>query len=92
MIPLIDEENKCYEKQKDCHICKERFSTDDDSNKYHKFRDNCHYTGKYRGPAHDTCNLRCKGPKEIPVVFHNGSTYHYYFIIKELAKEFNVQL
>ena len=27
-------------------------------------------------------------PKEIPVVFHNGSTYDYHFIIKELAKEF----
>ena len=26
-------------------------------------------------------------PKEIPVVFHNGSTYDYHFIIKELAEE-----
>ena len=25
--------------------------------------------------------------KEIPVVFHNGSTYDYHFIIKELAEE-----
>ena len=29
-----------------------------------------------------------KIPKEIPIVFHNGSTYDYHFIIKELAKEF----
>ena len=35
------------------------------------------------------CNLRYKTPKEIPVVFHNGSTYDYYFIIKELVKEFD---
>ena len=27
-------------------------------------------------------------PKEIPVVFHNGSKYDYYFIIKELAEKF----
>ena len=27
--------------------------------------------------------------KEIPIVFHNGSTYDYHFIIKELAKEFD---
>ena len=27
-------------------------------------------------------------PKEIPVVFHNESTYDYHFIIKELVKEF----
>ena len=32
--------------------------------------------------------MRSKIPKEIPVVFHNGSTYDYHFIIKELPKEF----
>ena len=42
--------------------------------KYHKVRNNCHYTGKYRGAAHNICNLRYKTPKDIPVVFHNGST------------------
>ena len=44
--------------------------------------------GKYRGAAHNICNLRYNVPKEIPVVFHNGSTYDYHFIIKELVKEF----
>ena len=53
-----------------------------------KVRDHCHYTGKYRGAAHSICNLRYKIPNEIPVIFHNGSTYDYHFIIKELAKEF----
>ena len=56
--------------------------------KYHKVRDHCHYTGKYRGAAHNICNLRYKIPNEIPVVFHNGSTYDYHFIIKNLAEEF----
>ena len=32
--------------------------------------------------------MRYKVPKEIPIVFHNGSTYDYHFIIKELVKEF----
>ena len=32
--------------------------------------------------------MRYKVSKGIPVVFHNGSTYDYHFIIKELAKEF----
>ena len=32
--------------------------------------------------------MRYKIPKEIPVVFHNGSTEDYHFIIKELIKEF----
>ena len=30
-------------------------------------------------------------PKEIPAVFHNGSTYDYHFIIKELAEELEGQ-
>ena len=56
-----------------------------------KVKDHFHYTGKYRGDAHDICNLRYKIPKEIPVVFHNGSAYDYHFIIKELAEEFEGQ-
>ena len=30
--------------------------------------------------------------KEIPVVFHNGSTYDYHFIIKKLVEEFEGEL
>ena len=33
--------------------------------------------------------MRYKIPKQIPVEFHNGSTYDYHFIIKELVKEFD---
>ena len=85
MIPLTNKEIKSYEKQKLCHICKEKFC----NNKIiKKVRDHCHYTGKFRGAAHSECNLRYKVPKEIPVVFHNGSTYDYHFIIKKLAEEF----
>ena len=59
---------------------------------YDKVKDHCHYTGKFRGAAHNICNLRYKTPKKIPVVFHNGSTYDYHFIINQLAKEFKGQL
>ena len=83
MIPLTGKGNKSYEKQKICYICKKEFSTD---NLYHKVIDHCHYTGKYRRAADYICNLRYKTPKEIPVVFHNGSTYDNHFIIKQLAK------
>ena len=63
MIPLTDKENKSYEKQKVCYICKKEFSTDKNDKKYHKVRDHCHYTGKFRGAAHNICNLRYKTPK-----------------------------
>ena len=32
--------------------------------------------------------MHYKIPKEIPVVFHNGSTYDYHFIIKQLPGKF----
>ena len=84
MIPLTD--------QNDMFVtyAKKVFSTDkNDKNVfklYHKVRDHCHYTGKFR-EAH-ICNLRYKTPKEIPLLFHNGSTYDYHLIIKQLPKEF----
>ena len=86
IVPLTKEEKINYNDQKVYYICKKEFDTID--KKHHKVRDHCHYTGKYRGAAHNICNLRYKGPKEILVVFHNGSTYNYHFIIKELVKEF----
>ena len=57
----------------------------------HKVWGHCHYTGNYRGAAHSICNLRYKTPKEISVVFHNGFTFDYHFIIKELAENFEGQ-
>ena len=56
--------------------------------KYRKVRDHCHYTEEYRGPVHSICNLKHSVPKRNPIVFHNGSNYDYYFVIKELAEEF----
>ena len=89
MIPLTKKEEKNHNKQEVYYICRKEFNMGGDDKKYHKVKDHCHYTGKYRGAAHNICNLRYKIPKEIPIVFHNGSTYDYHFIIKELAKEFD---
>ena len=92
MIPLTDKEKETHENQKICYICEQKFCMDENNKKKFKLkqkvRDHCHYTGKYRGAAHSICNLRYKAPKQIPVVFHNGSTYEYHFIIEEVVKEF----
>ena len=95
MIPLTTEEKIYHNKQKICYICKKEFNNNDttkssslERKRNYKVRDHCHYTGKCRGAAHNICNLRYKVPKEIPIVFHNGSIYDYHFIIKELVKEF----
>ena len=36
--------------------------------------------------------LDTKHQNKIPIVFHNGSIYDYYFIINKLAKDFDGQL
>ena len=54
-MPLTNEENNSYKKQKVCYISKKGVNTDkNDKNVfkiYHKFRDHCHYTAKYKGAA-----------------------------------------
>ena len=76
IISLKNNDVKSYEKQKSCHIFKEKFCYDKNKKSeydlYHKVRDHCHYTGKFRGAAHNICNVRYKVPKRITVVFHNG--------------------
>ena len=66
---------------KECHICFKKFSSKD-----RKVRDHYHYTGKYRGAAHSSCNLRYRISAYIPVIFHNLAGYDAHLFIKELVK------
>ena len=58
---------------------------------YQKVRDYCHYARKNKGAAHSICHLKSNLPNEIPVVFHNSSSYDPHFVIKELANDFEGQ-
>ena len=49
-------------------------------------RDHCHFIGKYRGAAHNQCNLLCRKPLILPVIFHNLQGYDAHLFIKQLAK------
>ena len=62
-----------------CHICGFELGND-------RVRDHCHFTGKYRGAAHNKCNLMCKKPRLLPVIFHNLQGYDAHLFIKQLAK------
>ena len=66
---------------KECWICKKGFSKNDK-----KVRDHCHFTGKFRGVAHNDCNLKFKKPKFTPVFFHNLSGYNSHLFVKNLGK------
>ena len=49
-------------------------------------RDHCHFTGEYRGAAHNECNLKCRKPLILPVIFHNLQGYDLHLFIKQRAK------
>ena len=87
MPKLTQEEQYKHDSSKCCFLHKKSFFKDAKNN-YIKVRDHCHYTRKRRGAAHKTCHLMYNTPREMPVVFHNGSSYDYHFIIKRLAEEF----
>jgi hypothetical protein len=61
----------------ECHICGGVLGED-------KVRDHCHFSGKFRGAAHNRCNINYKAPKFFPVVFHNLSGYDSHLFIKKL--------
>ena len=49
---LTKRQQESYENSKICYICKEKFENKYvKDKKYCKTRDNCHYTGEYRGPV-----------------------------------------
>ena len=69
MLLLTDNEKVLYANEKQCYICEKEFCTDKKSKDYKnkcKVRDYCHFTGNYRGAAHNICNLKYKVPKDIP--------------------------
>ena len=88
MDELNDKQLEEYKNAKKCHICLKEFFPKDIKGNI-KVRDHCHFTGRYRGAAHVSCNLQCKIPDYIPVVFHNLAGYDTHLFIKELAKHTN---
>ena len=77
-LRLTKEEKILFNKEKICHICKMELEDD-------KVRDHCHFTGKYHGAAHNSCNLQCRKPMILPVIFHNLQGYDAHLFIKQLA-------
>ena len=75
---FTEEDRKQFNKASDCWICGEYLGND-------RVRDHCHFTGRYRGPAHNSCNLKYRKPKNISVFFHNLSGYDSHLFIKKLG-------
>ena len=82
MIPLTKDEKKRHETEV-CWICKKPFKESLDSSEL-KCHDHSHYTGKYLGPAHTSCNLKRQSSNfdTIPIFFHGGQGYDFHHILK----------
>ena len=83
-LKMTKEDEKDFQKAIKCHICDKKY-TDKDT----RVRDHCHITGKYRGSAHQECNLKIKIEPEkikIPVIFHNLRGYDSHFIMQQIGE------
>ena len=79
-INMTSKDTDDYNLSIQCYACGGEFTEKD-----YKVNDHCHYTGKYRGAAHNSCNLKKKQPKFIPVLFHNLEGYDAHLFIKNLG-------
>ena len=69
-----------------CHICEQIVADDND-----RVRSHCHFTGVYRGVAHNACNFNSRIiPKswKLPVIIHNLKGYDGHLVVTSLKSEF----
>ena len=78
-LVMTAETQKEFNNAVNCYICGYTLGKD-------RVRDHCHFTGEYRGACHNKCNLMCKKPRILPVIFHNLQGYDAHLFIKQLAK------
>ena len=82
-LKMTDDDELSFRIEDKCHICGGGY-TDKDI----RVRDHCHITGKYRGSAHQHCNLKLRiepDKLKIPVVFHNLRGYDSHFLMQEIG-------
>ena len=65
VIIMTEQDVKDYINNNICRFREKEISIDE-------VKDHCHLTGKYRGPAHNTCNINVTQQQRIiiPFIFH----------------------
>ena len=95
-LQITPQEEESFQLAEECWLCEEPFGSSVDFSKSRenslggeKVRDHDHLTGKYRGAAHNICNINCKQRSSsfVPIFFHNFSGYDCHFIFEELLTE-----
>ena len=83
---MSEEEEHLFQQNNSCWICKKLINFHDE-----KVRDHCHITSKFRGAAHQNCNLNFQLIKKLLVIFHNLKGYDSHLIFSVLHK-FNLKI
>ena len=88
-IIMTEEDQRDFENNNICRYCEK-------NKELYKVRDHCHLRGKYRGPAHNECNLKVKQKDSnfVTLGLHNFSNYDCHMFFKTLVdrKKDNVEL
>ena len=83
---MTREDKHAHKTATNCHVCDKLLMVDGEVD---SVRDHCHITGKYRGAAHNTCNLKLRLIPEktvIPIVFHNLRGYDSHLLMQAISK------
>lgn len=80
-IQMTAEDEINFLRATNCHICEKKLFRHINV----VVRDHCHFTGKFRGAAHQSCNLEYRNFRTIPVIFHNLTHYDAHFLIEKIA-------
>ena len=87
---MTPEDDQNHDAATTCHICEKSLAgVGTTCAAGTTVRDHCHITGKYRGAAHKTCNLKLRlNPKTtvIPVVFHNLRGYNSHLLMQAISR------
>ena len=81
-ISMKEEDEEGFKNNNICRFCEKEILSD-------KVRDHCHLTGKYRGPAHKTCNINVKQKDSnfVPFIFHNFNNYDCHMFFKKVVNK-----
>ena len=84
-LQITPEEEESFQQSTICWLC-ENSLDNTEGVLCTKVRDHDHLTGKYRGAAHNICNINCKQRSSsfVPTFFHNFSGYDCHLIFQEL--------
>ena len=81
-LQITPQEEESFQLAEGCWLCEQPFTEG-------KVRDHDHLTGKYRGAAHNICNIQSqeRSSSFVPIFFHNFSGYDCHLIFEELLTE-----